>query len=185
MSTVCWKLVNILDCTHTYGYLTKSQRIDLGLEKTHANDAFCIAGGTTQTRSNLFTIQQVRRNNRSLEKFYDAKYIDIRTGKKTTGQELNNGRHTRNTNLNTENLRQYRGKKLSKGRSQIRKSRYPFQPGDVVLCEGRKYTVKGTQNLGAYVKLTDLPKPVRTDRLKHLRFGKGFSWHSSPTYAVA
>lgn len=185
MSTVRWKLVNILNCTHTYGYLTKSQRIDLGLEKTHANDAFCIAGGTTQTRSTLFTIQQVRRNNRSLEKFYDAKYIDIRTGKKATGQELNNGRHTRNTNLNTENLRQYRGKKLSKGRRQIRKSRYPFQPGDVVFHEGKKYTVKGTQNLGAYVKLTDLPKPVRTDRLKHLHFGKGFSWHSSPTYAIA
>lgn len=32
-----------------------------------------------------------RRNNRCLEKFYDAKYVDSRDGKKRTGQELFNG----------------------------------------------------------------------------------------------
>ena len=48
MSMVRWKLVNLLNCAHTYGYITKSKRIEYGIEKTHANDAFVIAGGTTK-----------------------------------------------------------------------------------------------------------------------------------------
>jgi len=72
------------------------------------------------------TVQQVRRNNRSLQKFYDAKYIDLRTGEKVNGQELNCGWRTRNKNLNTENLRKYHGKKISPGRVSIRKRRYPY-----------------------------------------------------------
>ena len=39
-----------------------------------------------------FIVKQVRRNNRSLAKFYDAKYIDSRTGEKVSGQDLFNGR---------------------------------------------------------------------------------------------
>jgi len=173
MTIVRWRLVNTLGSGYTYGYITKSRRIELGLPKSHANDAFAITGGSTQARCKQLQIQQVRRNNRCLQKFYDAKYIDIRTGKKATGQDLNNGRRTRNRDLNEPNLRVFRGKKLSKGRVQIRRKRYPFQPGDTVIYQGKEFTVKGTQNYGAYVRLTGLPKPVKAIDLKHNYYGKG------------
>ena len=68
MSTVRWKLVNLLDCEHTYGHITKQKRVEQGLEKSHANDAFVIAGGTKDVvRSIPLTAKQVRRNNRSIQ----------------------------------------------------------------------------------------------------------------------
>jgi len=88
MSTIRWKLVNALMCDYTYGYITKSKRVSLGLEKTHYNDAFCIAGGINQQRIEPIYFEQIRRNNRSVEKFYDAKYVDIRDKSIKTGQEL-------------------------------------------------------------------------------------------------
>ena len=74
MSTVRWKLINKLRdsgnmVTHTYGYLTKNKRIELGIGKNHTNDAFVIAGGTTQKRTIWEDfIKQVRRSNRKLFK---------------------------------------------------------------------------------------------------------------------
>ena len=67
MNTVRRKLVDNLGCKHTYGYITKHNRIKMKLEKTHVNDAFVIAGGTTQTRCNPYEIIQHRRNNRKLQ----------------------------------------------------------------------------------------------------------------------
>ena len=174
MSTVRWKIVNALKCRHTYGHITKSRRIGLKLEKSHANDAFVIAGGSCQTRANTFSIEQVRRNNRSLGKFYDSRYIDIRTGEKVSGQELNCGRRTRNKNLNSPNLRVYRGKKVSKGRVSIRKQRYPYQPKDIVEFGGWRYTVKGMHSYGAYINLAELSKPVKTELVRLVRYSKGF-----------
>lgn len=173
MTTVRWKMVDTLGCDHTYGHITKSKRIAMGLEKSHVNDAFCIAGGSSHSHCKPLKITQVSRKNRSLQKFYDAKYIDIRTGKKASGQELNNGRRTRNCNLNGPNLRIYRVQKTSKGRVSIRKRRYPFQLGDSVILNNNKYIVKGTQNLGEYVRLVELPKPVRVTKLRPLYYGKG------------
>ena len=173
MSTVRWKLVNVLNCNYTYGYITKSKRITLELNKTHYNDAFCIAGGTNQTRVEPIYFEQIRRNNRSLEKFYDAKYIDIRDNSIKTGQELFNGRRIRNKNYNTENLRQFRGRKISKGRRSIRIQRYFYQPKDIVIFEGKKHIVKGIQNKGNYIKLEGLPKPVKTELVKPYMFRKG------------
>lgn len=173
MSVVRWKLVNNLNCQYTYGYITKSKRIELGIEKTHYNDAFCIAKGKDQKRTKPFLVKQIRRNNRSLEKFYDAKYIDARTGKKVAAGELHCGRRTRNKTLNQENLKKYRKEKKTKGRRQIRRTRYPFQPNDVVLFKGKKYIVKGTQNKGRYVKLKDLKKVVKPEQLTHKRYMQG------------
>ncbi|HUW65064.1 MAG TPA: hypothetical protein VMW83_10295 [Spirochaetia bacterium] len=173
MSTVRWRLTGQLGALSTYGYITKSRRIALGLEKSHANDAFCIAGGSEQTRGIQIRIEQVRRNNRCLRKFYDAQYVDRRTGEFVSAQTLNCGRRTRNKNKNGENLRVYRGERVSKGRYQLRTQRYPYQPGDVVLYDNKRYAVQGTQNHGAYVRLRTLSKPVRADRLKPLRYGKG------------
>lgn len=182
MSTIRWYLVNKLrekynNVSITYGYITKNHRIENGIEKTHYNDAFAIAKGVNQARNEtVWSLKQVRRNNRSLEKFYDAKYIDIRTGEKVSGIYLNSGRRTRNKNHNTENLHQYRGEKLSKGQRRIRRERYFYQPNDLVKYEGRVFSVKGTQNKGKYVKLEGLKKVPKVDSLTPYRFNKGVVW---------
>ena len=79
MTTVRWRFTSELCARHTYGYITKSERITLSLEKTHYNDAFVIAGGFTQKRATPIFMGQKRRNNRKLETFVDAKYVDKRT----------------------------------------------------------------------------------------------------------
>jgi hypothetical protein len=173
MSTVRWKLVNTLGCSHTYGYITKSRRIGLGLEKSYSNDAFVIAGGKDHPRCKPLLIEQVRRNNRSLEKFYDAKYIDIRTGEKVSGQELNCGRRTRDRELNGENLRKYRGLKTSKGHRNIRKQRYPIQPGDLVRWDNTVYVAKGVHCNGARVFLEENKKSVALTKISVIKYGKG------------
>jgi hypothetical protein len=173
MNSVSERLVGELGCKATYGYSTKSGRIALGLEKTHAKDAFVIAGGTTQVRSVPISIIQTRRNNRSLEKFYDAQYLDGRTGLKTPGKALDTGRRTRNKNLAGPNLHIYRASKLAKGRRSFRRRRYRLQPGDVVAFGKQKHVVNGVQNLGAYVKLEGLLKPVKGAKVKLLYYGKG------------
>ena len=74
MSIIRWKLVNKLRelgniVNITYGYITKSARIALGLDKSHTNDAFVIAGGDKQTKtSGSYFIKFVRKCNRSLFK---------------------------------------------------------------------------------------------------------------------
>jgi 5-methylcytosine-specific restriction endonuclease McrA len=173
MSIVRWRLVNAESCDHTYGYLTKHHRKALGLPKTHYHDAFVIAGGTTQKRAAPLEFDQIRRNNRSLQKFYDAKYLDRRTGHKVSGQELCSGRRTRNITLNSENLHQYRGQKMSKGRVSIRRRRYRYQPKDSVSYKGQRYQVKGMQNYGQYIKLAGLAKPVKTVLVQPVRWRKG------------
>ena len=180
MSMVRWRLVEYLnsiniETTHTYGSITKSNRIALKLEKTHYNDAFCIAGGSTQKKIEPIIYVQTKRNNRCLEKFYDKKVYDIRTKKLTTGATLFNGRTTRNKSKNTFNLRIYRGETKSKGRRVIRKQRYFFQPNDLVKYNNTIYTVVGVQNKGAYTKIKkeDKTKVVKTNLLKLYKFGKG------------
>ena len=108
--------------------------------------------------------------------FYDAKYIDIRTGEKVSGTELFSGRRTRNKNLNTENLHQYRGEKISKGQRRIRTKRYFYQPNDLVKYEGQVYSVRGTQNGGAYIRLNEIKKVPRVDLLIPYKFNKGIIW---------
>jgi len=68
MSTVRWRLVKETGSKHTYGYITKSGRIELGLPKSHVNDAFIIAGGETQERIQPLLVKQVRKCNRKLFK---------------------------------------------------------------------------------------------------------------------
>lgn len=179
MSMVRWRLVNYLnsidiETKQTYGFETKSKRIDLKLEKSHFNDAFCIAGGNTQKRVEPFSIEQIRRNNRSLEKFYDAKFIDLRNGEKVSASELSCGRTTRNKNLNTENLKIYRGRKVSKGKRTIRKSRYFYQPNDLVKFNNQIYTIKGTHNNGTRAILKETGKSIKVGDLIPYRFSKGF-----------
>jgi 5-methylcytosine-specific restriction endonuclease McrA len=67
MNVVRTHLVNELKCETTYGYITKHDRTKLNLAKSHVNDAFVIAGGTTQMRCQPLQVQQIRRNNRSIQ----------------------------------------------------------------------------------------------------------------------
>ena len=69
MSILRWKIVNKLrelgnTVSITYGYLTKSARIALKLDKSHSNDAFCIAGGSGQERTDVINGSFTRRQNR-------------------------------------------------------------------------------------------------------------------------
>ena len=53
----------------TYGYITKSKRIEAGLPKSHVNDAFVIAGGREQERVDIQYLGAfTRRQNRKLRK---------------------------------------------------------------------------------------------------------------------
>ena len=124
--------------------------------------------------SNPVLFKQVRRNNRSLEKFYDAKYMDKRDGVVKTGKDLCSGRRVRNRNLNTENLRLHRGHKVSKGRRVIKTQRYGYQTKDLVKYNNSIYQVVGIQNKGVYIKLKGLDKPVKTILIEPYRYMKGF-----------
>ena len=83
MTTIRWQLYNevkslFLDINiHvTYGAATKEQRRKLNIGKSHVNDAFVIGKFYSKHRANAVLYKKKRRNNRCLEKFYDAKYID-------------------------------------------------------------------------------------------------------------
>jgi hypothetical protein len=57
-----------IDCDLSYGYITKRNRLNLGLEKTHYNDAFCIENNNSEIiRCNSIYMKQKRHNNRSLQ----------------------------------------------------------------------------------------------------------------------
>ena len=160
MTAVRWQMLNAirekypdLELNVTYGSRTKEARRQLHIRKSHINDAYAMGMFHPKHRTPHMMYKKKRRNNRVLEKFYDAKYIDTRDGKKKTGAQLYNGRTKRNHNLNTENLHQYRQQKVSKGRTSIRRQHYSIQPGDTVIYEGNRYVTKGCQNLGKYLKI--------------------------------
>lgn len=145
MNIVRWRLVNsIPECHHTYGYITKYNRIKNDIEKSHVNDAFVIAGGISQERCKSFDVKQIRRNNRSLQ-------------------------------LNRKGFE-----------PSIRKKRYKYSPGDLVLfkdnknnTEARVCVVKGVFNYGEWIRLVN-PIPGEKDistNIKNVRivkYGKGF-----------
>ena len=55
---------------------------------------------------------------------------------------------SRNHKKDSENLHPYRSKKVSAGKRTIRKRRYPIQPHDIVIYDGRKYEISGCHNNG-------------------------------------
>jgi hypothetical protein len=164
MTMVRWQLTEEGRYDATFGYITKGKRRELEMEKSHHNDAFVITGGTSQTRAtNPLILEQIRRNKRSLEQFYDAKYRDLRDGAIRSGSELSSGRRTRNIKLNSENLKLYRAHQVSPGRRAIKKKRYPYKQRDLVLFEGKPSHVVGMQNLGTRLSL----KPDANSKTKY------------------
>ena len=157
MSILATRLSDYFDnYTTTQGYLTANLRKKYQIKKSHLNDAFIIAGGTNATlrTNNVYSRQKLRNNNRVLQKFYDAKYIDGRDGKQKTGKELSSGRTRRSRELNYDNLRQFRQIKVKKGRVSIRRNHYQLRPHDVVLNTktNKIERVKGVQNSGTVIK---------------------------------
>lgn len=74
MGIMRWAFYNKLKETYpnvnlTYGYLTKNKRIELGLDKTHYNDAYCIANNLKAKRLNdYYYYKKVRCHNRQIHK---------------------------------------------------------------------------------------------------------------------
>lgn len=94
---------------------TENHKLQVGIEKSHVNDAYCIGMLHPKHRCRPLYLKKKRRNNRILQKFYGAKYVDSRDGSIKTGKELPNGRINRNHKRDGENLHPYRGQKKSKG----------------------------------------------------------------------
>jgi hypothetical protein len=68
MNVIRKKLLEFyFNAEETFGYIIKGKRYELGLEKSHVNDAFVIAGGNKQERIAVQIIKQKRRNNRCLQ----------------------------------------------------------------------------------------------------------------------
>ena len=139
----------------TQGYITANLRNLYGIEKSHLNDAFVIAGGTDSflRTGNIYSRTKLANNNRVLQKFYDAKYVDSRDNKKKSGKELSSGRTRRSRELPYDNQRIFRKEKVSKGRISIRRNHYQLRPNDIVFNKKTKKAeiVKGVSNLGKTV----------------------------------
>lgn len=181
MTTIRWQLYNevkslFLDINiHvTYGAATKEQRRKLNIGKSHVNDAFVMGKFYSKHRANAVLYKKKRRNNRCLEKFYDAKYIDSRDGSKKTGQELFNGRINRNHKKDSENLHQYRLQKIKAGKRTIRKQHYSIQPHDIVIYENRKRETLGCHNNGTRVMLLPDKKSVAIKKIKIYKYTGGY-----------
>ena len=157
MSVLSTRLSNYFDnYTTTQGYITANLRHLYQIEKSHRNDAFVIAGGTNKDlrTSNAYLRIKVANNNRVLQKFYDAKYIDSRDGKKKSGKELSSGRTKRSREIPYDNQRVFRKEKVTKGRVSIRRNHYQIRPHDIVLNTKTNQIeiAKGVQNRGTVVK---------------------------------
>lgn len=140
-------------CNSTYGYITKYNRIRLGLDKTHANDAFVIASGVEQIRSKPYSVEQIRRNNRSLQ-----------LNRKGFKPSIRKKRY------------KYSPGDLVKRRSSFQTTGW----GDKIDKKDRSmiYTVKGVFNYGEYIRLAN---PISDEKdidvliedVKILKYGSG------------
>lgn len=114
--------------------------------------------GNFHTRHKVHVVKykKLRRCSRILEKFYDAKYVDLRDGTVKAGKELGSGRiNRREPRVSAKSLRKYRGHKVSKGRRTVRRQRYAVRPGTVFLLDGKRLTSRGVQHYGKYVTYRD------------------------------
>ena len=182
MTAIRWQLYNEvkalfpdIDIHITYGAATKERRRKRDIDKSHVNDAFVMGQFHPKHRIKAILCKKKRRNNRCLEKFYDAKYIDSRDGKKRSGQELFNGRISRNHKKDSENLHQYRLQKVTTGRRAIRRQHYPIQPHDIIVYNGNKIEVSGCQHKGTRVVFSKTKKSVQISKIKLFKYAGGYS----------
>lgn len=171
MNILRWKVVKEAESLDesvwvsvTYGADTKAMRQFMGIEKSHVNDAYVMGEFHPKERAVSTQYKKKRRNNRVLEDFYDADYIDIRDGSIKKGKELFNGRTKRNKNLSTENLHKYRGQKVTKGRRAMRRKTVSLRPGDVVSLDGEILIVHGTHTSKKGNVNVQFTKPAKDGR---------------------
>lgn len=140
------------DVSFTIGSETKRKRQIIGLDKTHANDAFAICIDKNnfeiietdkkrlQLKENikfdkiiepLILIQTNGKESgrRKLESFHDAVYIDVRTNEKSKGKQLEKETKKRTV---TNNKRIYRGQKVKKGKTVYNTKRSKFTSKSIV-----------------------------------------------------
>ena len=71
MSIIRWKLTEelkeLVTTNVTYGYITKINRNEISLEKSHSNDAFIISGGKGQERCKEVLWFQKQMNHRAIQ----------------------------------------------------------------------------------------------------------------------
>lgn len=181
MNTIRWRILALVRTENpdirvspTNGAATKDSRKCRCIEKTHANDACCMGRFRPRHKARPVCFQKRRRNNRVLAKFYDAKYIDTRDGSTQPGQALANGRTNRRDAKHGKNdFHPFRGRKVSKGRTSVRTTRYPVQSGDTVRYQGKTYLSKGCQHYGQYVTLLG-HKAVPVKQTQILRHASGW-----------
>lgn len=140
-------IVVVLGRSHvvtTYGAMTKERRRILKLEKLHANDAYAMGKFHPSDRREFQHFLKRRRNNRILEDFYDAIYINSRTRKTAKGKELFSGRISRTHKKDSENLHKYREQLVKKGHRSFKRKTVALNPGDLVSLNGETLTVFGT-----------------------------------------
>ena len=165
MNTVRWYIYNQLkdqipgaEVHITYGAATKLARKEYGVEKSHVNDAYAMGNFHPQNRAEIEFFTKRRRNNRVLEKFYDARYIDVRDGKEKYASVLGCQRtKRRESRMSDKDLRSFRGTRQAKGKRVIRKRRYNIQSGDRVLVKSQPRVAQGTVSKGASVLLNKKP----------------------------
>ena len=188
IDTVRESLPNI-EVAYTYGSKTARTRKELGIEKSHANDAYCIGRFHPKLRATTTYYKKKRRNNRCLEKFYDTKIYDIRDGSLKSGKDLGcNRTNRRESRISKNNLRIFRGKYKNRGERRIRKQRYSIQPNDIVLFQKGKYPVIGIISNGNSVLLlskknspTGKALAPSVKKVKIIRFSSGWIQHISST----
>lgn len=138
----------------TYGAKTKLSRKGIGIKKSHANDAYAMGKFHPKHRADTLHYQKKRRNDRCIEKFRDATYVDIRNGEVKKGSALGCNRTNRKFQRRSpKNERIFRGQKVSDGSRAVRKQRYQIRPGYMVIYDGQIYKVHGTQNKGKTLSL--------------------------------
>ena len=112
-----------------------------------------IANGNNHTKlmTNIIHREKHHRNNRCLEKFYDARYYSKVDNKVHSGKELGSGRTNRKQSRTYNSKRSERSSKKAKGRRSIRRQHYQFQPHDKILWNGEIVLCAGTNNKGKSV----------------------------------
>lgn len=182
MNSVKWMIYTTLKeqlpCTvHlTYGAATKCARSDLRLEKSHVNDAYAMGKKRPAKRAEMCLLTKKRRNNRSLELFYDAKIIDRRTGKTTAGKDLGCERtNRRESRISDKSLRKFRGQKIKNGSRSIRRKRYSIRPGDLLLVNGQRCHTQGVHSNGSRVIIRETCKSISISNVEVIKHVSGWA----------
>lgn len=145
------------------GYDTFQYRKDHNIEKTHTNDAYCIANigmrmDAETPPTNVFEVKQFRRHDRQIVRKHSERSY------KLDGKTVCQNRHKRTGQDKTISLEEYRKAHPSDvGRLTVVKSQnsknnvHRHLPGLVFLHNGVRYVLRGTQHNGERYYPVGLP----------------------------